>query len=141
MRNYICILLAVLSLGFKYSSAQSKDSSYILSSCFPVLPEYPGGNDSLAAFVKENLHYPNTAIKDSVQGEVIIFFTVDTVGTIGDIKIKKSVRYDLDNEAIRVISIMPKWYPGSLPHKTSFNLPINFTLPNKSISPPHSRKH
>ena len=94
--------------------------------CFSTTPQFPGGSDSLISFVKRNLKYPETAIKDSIEGKVIVTFFVGTTGKITDVKLKHGVRYDLDNEALRIVSIMPKWIPANV--KVNFTLPIKFTL-------------
>jgi TonB family protein len=61
----------------------------------------------------------------------LVQFNVKLDGTIYNIKIKESVDNDLDNEAIRVVQLMPKWNPGLLdgtPVNVSFTLPVKFTI-------------
>src|ERR1017187_43420 len=69
------------------------------------MPSFPGGDDSLNSYLRNNLKYPKEALKDSVQGIVYTNFIVDETGKIIDVKILKSIRNDLDSEAIRVVCL------------------------------------
>lgn len=71
-------------------------------------PGLPDGNK----FIANTLKYPKQAKLDGIQGQVSISFLVDTEGNISDPKIEKGVRKDLDNEAMRVVRLMPKWRPA-----------------------------
>ena len=96
-----------------------------------TMPEFPGGSDSLAHFIRKHLVYPREAMDYGIEGKVYISFIVNTDGTVSDIKIKKGIGGGCDEEALRVIKLMPKWKPGSLngkPVMVSFILPISFTL-------------
>ena len=78
-----------------------------------VQPEYPGGPDSLQSFLKSNMTYPSQAKLNHIQGRVYAGFMVDRTGKIKDIKILSGVNEELDNEAMRVLRMMPEWKPGS----------------------------
>ena len=78
------------------------------------MPEFPGGTTKLVAFAKSKIKYPQTAINDSVQGSVILLFTIDKKGKVTDKKVFKSVRQDLDNVCLRMLSQMPNWRAGRL---------------------------
>jgi TonB family protein len=98
------------------------------------LPVFPGGVDSLFAFAKRNLYYPETAIRDSLQGRVMLQFSVDTSGKVIDEKIKFSVRIDLDTLCLSMLRKMPKWETGKLEGRAvavQFFWPIKFTLIKK----------
>ena len=75
-------------------------------------PVFPG--DSLRDYIRENMVYPADALKDSLQGVVIVQFTVEKDGSITDVKALKQVHPLLDAEAVRLFSEMPKWEPGML---------------------------
>ena len=79
-------------------------------------PVFRGDNqgDSLRDYIKENMVYPADALKDSIQGVVIVQFTVEKDGSITDVKALKQVHPLLDAEAVRLFSEMPKWEPGML---------------------------
>ncbi len=74
--------------------------------------EYPGGQSGWARFLNKNLHYPDRAINNTVQGEVSVQFIVDKEGNVTDPAINKSVEYPLDEEALRMMSICGKWTPA-----------------------------
>ena len=98
-------------------------------------PEFPGGMTGLINFLAENIKYPLEAHKNTIEGSVITSFTVNKDGSISNISIEQSVHPLLDAEAIRVISIMPKWRPGlqrGKPVNVSFTLPIVFSISNKN---------
>ncbi len=98
-----------------------------------VMPEYPGGMDSLAAFLGRTIKYPESAKENGIAGTVFVNFIVDKDGTVGNAKVIRGISDDCDNEAIRVINSMPDWTPGMQKGKSvkvSFNLPIKFKLEN-----------
>ena len=100
-----------------------------------TMPEYPGGVGEMMKFVAKNTKYPKMASDSSWTGKVIVKFTVDTIGRIIETSITKSSGYTiLDNEALRVVGVMPKWKPGSQNNKAvavKLNIPINFDLYKK----------
>jgi TonB family protein len=78
-----------------------------------TLPSYPGGEDSLNVFIKKNLQYPKAAKKNKTQGTVTLSFDVDSVGKVRDIKVYKSLGNGCDEEAIRILKLVPKWNTGT----------------------------
>lgn len=93
--------------------------------------EYPGGEDALMRFIQKNIQYPKMEKESDIQGRVIIKFIVNEDGSLSDITVKKSVSPGLDNEALRVVKLMPKFKPGIDHGKTvrvQFMLPIMFKL-------------
>ncbi len=97
-----------------------------------LLPKFPGGYDSLANFVGDALEYPQTAIDDNIQGQVVTSFVVDWNGKVKNIEIRKGVRHDLDSVCINSISILPDWIPAQSSKEKKINvqfiLPIKFKL-------------
>ncbi|MDR1698211.1 MAG: energy transducer TonB [Prevotellaceae bacterium] len=77
-----------------------------------VMPQYPGGVAAMKDFIRRNLRYPASARESSIQGRVIIEFIVEKDGSLSDFKIRRSLEKDCDNEALRVVQMMPKWIPG-----------------------------
>ena len=79
----------------------------------------------------DNVRYPDEALKDAIEGKVIVRFDVNKNGSISNITIVRSLQTLLDAEAVRVINTMPKWNPGTQrgkPIKVGFTLPVNFSL-------------
>jgi TonB family protein len=76
-------------------------------------PEFPGGDSALKFFILNNTTYPPSAIKDSIQGKVVIRFVIDPCGKVQNIGFLKNARYDLDSECVRVIRKIPVFKPGT----------------------------
>lgn len=96
-------------------------------------PEFPGGDQSLIRFIRDNLRYPEEAHKDSIQGKVIVRFTVLPSGKVADPTIVKSPDPLLSKAAIDVVEMLPDFAPGILDGKevsVSFMLPVSFKLTN-----------
>jgi len=96
--------------------------------------EFPGGNNALTAFLSKNLKYPETASEKEIEGKCHIRFVIDAEGTISDVKVLRGVLDcpECDQEAIRVVQMMPKWKPGKSNGKavkSYYNLPVKFTIP------------
>ncbi len=92
-------------------------------------PSFPGGSQALVDFLRENTKYPEQALKDSMEGRVVVAFVIDTDGSITKPEVVRGVHPLLDAEALRVVKLMPKWEPGSengTPVKVRYNLPITF---------------
>jgi TonB family protein len=82
-------------------------------------------------YVANNLRYPARAQRASVSGKVLVQFVVTKTGSIQDAGIIKSIGFGCDEEAIRIVSQMPKWKPGKQngkPVAVMYNLPIQFSL-------------
>ena len=94
------------------------------------MPEFPGGMDSLYAYLARTLEFPQDAKDKGVSGAVLAEFVVEKDGSINrNIRILKSLYPSCDREVARVIVQMPAWEPGKLegkPVRCVFNLPIRF---------------
>ena len=94
-------------------------------------PEFPGGMSELMKYLQRNVRYPAAAQQAGIQGKVEVEFTVKKDGSVSDVKVIRSVNPELDAEAVRVISAMPKWKPGEqrgTPVDARFEMPIVFRL-------------
>jgi TonB family protein len=92
---------------------------------------YPGGIAAFYQYLSANTLYPQDARQKNIQGRVYATFIVEKDGTITDIKILHGVSTDVDEEALRVLSNMPKWEPGvqnGLLVRQQYTVPISFTL-------------
>jgi TonB family protein len=101
-----------------------------------VMPSFPGGELEMMNFLKKNLKYPEVEREASIMGKCHITFVVEKNGTLIDVKILKGIPGGpgCDAEAIRVVSLMPKWNPGKQKGKEArvrINLPIQFRLLSK----------
>jgi protein TonB len=92
------------------------------------MPEFEG---SLEAYLRKNLHYPDEARANGIEGRVGIQFVVNEDGSISSAEVFNRASALLDAEALRVVKAMPKWKPGRQEGKAVkcyFTLPITFTL-------------
>jgi len=95
------------------------------------MPMYPGGDAELLKYLRENAIYPEVAKENNIQGRVIINFCVTSTGEVTKISILKHVDPELDAEAIRVVSTLPKFKPGrqgGKPVPVWYQAYINFKL-------------
>ena len=95
------------------------------------MPEFPGGMGEAMKFLAKNIKYPVAAQQAKIEGRVIVQFVVERDGSISDIHALRGVNPDLDAEAIRVVSLMPKWKPGKQRGKAvavKYTMPIMFRL-------------
>lgn len=100
-------------------------------------PTYPGGDEALMKFIRENIKYPKVAMEKVIQGQVICSFMVDSTGKVTNIKVTRGVDPALDTEAVRIISIMPNWIPGKRNDKNcalQYALPIVFKLKQNQVT-------
>ena len=92
---------------------------------------FPGGHNALREFIDNNLRYPDILDTSSVQGRVVVRFVIEKDGTVTNPKVVKSIDPVLDQEALRIVSIMPKWIPAKMNGKairTTYTVPVNFRL-------------
>jgi TonB family protein len=95
------------------------------------LPEYPGGTEAMIKYLTSNIRYPEIALKEKTTGKVFVSFVVAKDGKVTKATIKKGVSKELDAEALRVVTAMPKWTPGEKDGKkvdAEMVLPVSFAL-------------
>ena len=96
------------------------------------MPEYSGGNQAMIDYINDNLRYPIDAQNKGIQGRAICQFVINKDGRVVDVQVVRSTgNSSLDNEAIRLISSMPKWKPGmqrGKPVRVKYTVPVNFRL-------------
>lgn len=117
------------------NEAVSKENKLNDKNKYDIIKEpasFPGGNTALLEWLKNNMHYPNEAIKNNIKGKVYVEFIVEADGTISNVTIKRSVSKELDEEAARVVKAMPLWNPTVLQSgkkvRVKMVLPITFTF-------------
>jgi TonB family protein len=96
-----------------------------------IPPEYPDGENALYKYLAENIHYPEQAKADSIEGKVFVRFIVRDNGDIVNVEVERGIGGGCDEEAMRVIKSMPKWIPATSEGKlvnVQYVIPINFKL-------------
>ena len=103
------------------------------------MPEFlEGGMPGLMAYLGKNIRYPEKAHKEGTQGRVTVQFVVEKDGSITNVKPLRGINPELDAEAVRVISEMPKWKPGTQRGETvrvRYTVPIMFRLQGGDTAP------
>jgi TonB family protein len=120
-------------LGFKSnnSTSTSNKNANKNSPSTEIMPSFPGGDKKMIAFILENLEYPALAIKKGITGRVVVEFIIDKEDNIVDPKVINHVGGGCDEEALRIVSLMPKWTPGFRDGeavKTRYFMPIEFDI-------------
>ncbi len=111
-----------------------KEKSYEEDQIFTVveeLPEFPGGTSAMMDFLQTNLRYPEAAKDAGIQGTVFVSFVVEPDGSISNIQVLRGIGGGCDEEAVRVVGMMPKWEPGyqrGEAVRVQFNMPVRFVL-------------
>ena len=98
-------------------------------------PTYPGGDNALYKFLAMNIHYPEEAVRENIQGRVIVRFIVGKDGSLDSIHVAKGTDPMLDAEAVRVVKSIAKFNPGTengKPVDMWYTLPIGFKLSGDS---------
>ena len=95
-------------------------------------PSFQGGDaNQFSKWVNSKLVYPEIAKENGVQGRVTLQFTVNADGTVSNVKVLRGVDPALDKEAVRVVSMSPKWKPGKQRDravKVTYTFPVIFQL-------------
>lgn len=95
-------------------------------------PSFNGGDaNEFSKWVNSKLQYPEIAKENGVQGRVTLQFTVNPDGTVSNVKVLRGVDASLDKEAVRVVSMSPKWKPGKQRDravKVTYTFPVIFQL-------------
>jgi protein TonB len=95
------------------------------------MPVFPGGDAALMKFINENIKFPEEAINNNMMGTVVIRFVVSSDGSVKRVEVLKGVHPVLDQEAVRVVSLLPRWKPGrqngnAVP--VFYFVPVNFKI-------------
>ncbi|MBQ5663154.1 MAG: energy transducer TonB [Bacteroidaceae bacterium] len=96
-----------------------------------VMAQFKGGHEALVDYLLQNTRYPAEAMKMEQTGEVVVEFVVERNGMITNARVIKSVSTSLDQEALRVVTNMPNWEPGTkngLRMRSQLTIPINFKV-------------
>ena len=90
-------------------------------------PSFQGGDaNQFSKWVNQRLVYPEIAKENGVQGRVTLQFTVEKDGTVTKVRVLRGVDPSLDKEAVRVVSMSPKWKPGKQRDRA---VPVTYTFP------------
>lgn len=104
------------------------DDSLLVHEPVYVSPRAPGELRDMLRFISELLVYPQAALTDRIEGTVYVDFTVASDGTRSDMQIVRGIGGGCDEEAMRVIALLPVWRPGT---KDGVAVPMGYRMPVK----------
>lgn len=115
-------------IGTSLGNEEDLDKAYFNAEMKPV---FPGGVKAMARYLRKNAIYPERASRAGVEGTVNVRMVVRADGSLSDLKVLTGLGYGCDDEALRLVSKMPRWVPGvqngvSVPVYTV--IPITFKL-------------
>jgi periplasmic protein TonB len=96
-----------------------------------IMPKYEGGIKEMMKFIKKKIRFPRSAERIGVEGTVFVSFVVNGDGTIRDVSVLRGISRECDEEAMRVISLLPGWIGGKQngnPVAVRMVLPITFNI-------------
>ncbi|MCX6270731.1 MAG: energy transducer TonB [Bacteroidetes bacterium] len=114
----------------KQSVVQEEDRAPVFT-LVEEMTSSPGGEEARQKFIWDHLQYPKTARESGISGIVYVSFIIDTKGRIKNIRLLKGIGGGCDEEAVRVIKLMPRWNPGKQggkPANVQFTMQVMFTL-------------
>ena len=121
-------------IPYKFKKNDTKDDKSVIYWSAEQMPQFHGGEAALTKYIKTHIQYPAEALKNRIEGRVVVQFVVDKKGKIGDVKVVQSVDKELDEEAVRVCKSLPKFAPGRRNGKAVsvwYTLPVTFKLPKE----------
>ena len=114
-----------------YGEQKSTDTSGQVFAIVEKMPQFPGGEKAINEFISKTLQYPVIAQENGIQGKVVCSFIINQDGSVTDAEVIGGVDPSLDKEALRIVSAMPKWTPGTQRGKAvrvKYTMPVTFTL-------------
>lgn len=131
MKKIFFLLLVVISAGLKAQVTDSLTTPKDTSISIEKMPEFPGGVKALYEYFYTETQYPQEALKKDIEGTVYVKFVVDQEGNVKNPVVVRGVGSGCDEEALRVVSSMPQWIPGSINGETVsvwYTVPIRFDM-------------
>lgn len=138
-RNYVPMYFKLTKSAYRSTSSSGPQQRKVMpldpnEEIFTIvdeMPQFPTGDDGLGKFIAEYIQYPSRAKEENIHGRILCSFIVRKDGVISNIEVVKGLDQELDNESLRVLSMMPKWTPGKNDNETvnvKCILPIDFTI-------------
>ncbi len=113
------------------ANVESTDSNEVFQ-VVDEMPKFPGGMEKLIQFIADSIHLPKCVTEGNVEGRNIVEFVVNKDGTLSDFKIAVPLHKECDVEAIRVLTLMPRWKPGKEDGelvRVRYAIPVRFRRP------------
>lgn len=111
---FTLILILLTKFSFSQIDLSKENTDIIFSHCLEIPPKYPGGRDAIVKLFADSMRYPTEAGNKGTGGRVIVQYIINTKGYVTDVKIEQGIRWDLDEEALRLIKLLKRWVPATL---------------------------
>ncbi len=124
-------LQEIVIVGYNPTKADTIRKGEKIYQAVDEMPKFSGGINGLMSFLSRKLKYPSAATLKGIEGTVVLTFVVDKTGSISNIRIVRAIGGGCDEEAIRVVKLMPKWVPGKQNGKAvsvQYTLPLKFSI-------------
>lgn len=145
LKGYTALNLITItgSAAKNEQTAQAKEEPVYDYVTLTTPPSFPGGVANFYKFIAKSVKYPEQAFKNNVEGKVFLTYIIEKDGQLTDIKVVRAIGSGLDEEAVRVLKLSPKWTPGyhgKEPVRVKYNLPIGFTLDQQKVKQEEGQK-
>ena len=139
-KSYLLSFVLLTFMSFPFSDVEAAQSVTVSTEMVAgvsaedkdlIQPYFPGGTPAVLNYLSKNIVYPAQAVTETIEGKVVLQFTITKKGRIKDVEVIKSAHPLLDAEAVRVLERMPKWVPGKKdgkPINVKYALPVTFKL-------------
>ena len=138
VENGLCVSTDEPDFGedvFDYEGIVEADDDYdeppMMGLLTEEMPEFPGGMDSLQAFLAREIQYPQVAKDNGISGTVLVEFVVEEDGRVTNAVVKVPLFPECDKEAVRAVMSLPKWKSGKnmgKPVRCYYQVPVTFEL-------------
>jgi protein TonB len=128
MKKVTLFFLIFVSSNYTFSQNNLSEDIYRI---VDQMPEFPGGEDALGHYIQKNLRYPSYAAENQIEGSVQVEIIINEDGTTQNSKVIKGIKGGCDEEALRVLTKMPRWMPGKQNGnavKTYYTISIPFKI-------------
>jgi TonB family protein len=136
----LVLLITILSLSIFIANSQVQNKPKVAPKTnkadtvykrLDVAPKFKGGTGALYKLINESIKYPEEAKTKGIEGKVVVKFIIDSKGKVSNASIFRGVNKLLDDEAVRVINLLPDWVPGQAGGKnvaSYVQMPVHFKL-------------
>lgn len=84
MNKYLILLLILINCLITYSQDEipPMQNNLLICTYSATKPIYKRGKEQLNIDIKNNVTYPKSVLKDSIQGKIYVSYTIDTLGKV-----------------------------------------------------------
>lgn len=128
---FLIALFSTTIIFFSVSQNEKVDTNVYIY--VDEAPEFKGGHSAMVKFIQKKFRYPQYAIENNIEGKCYLKFVVSKNGKVTNVEVDRGINgcEPCNNEAVRVLELMPKWKPAKVNGKkvdSLFRLPIDFKL-------------